>query len=138
MKEKYEAAYSRMEKRLQRTPGPLETDCMIWLGAVDQNGHGNVFVRMTGSRKTRDRKAITDKAHRIAYIAFCGPIPDGKVVRHRCDVRRCCNIAHLELGTQLENVRDMYARGRAANQYGPHSRNQEESSTSLADALAFA
>lgn len=135
MKDKYEAAYARMAKRLVATPGPLETPCMIWPGAVDQNGHGNVFLRMTGSRKTRDRKPITDKAHRIVYIATHPGEEAPPVVRHRCDVRRCCAEDHLERGTQLDNVRDMIARGRARNQYGPYG--QEEPSTSLADALAF-
>jgi hypothetical protein len=135
MNEKYEAAYARMAKRLVETPGPLETPCLIWPGAVDQNGHGNVFVRMTGSRKTRDRKAITDKAHRVAFLANGGKLEPGQVVRHECDVRRCCNRAHLEAGTQLENVHDMLARGRARNQYGAYG---EEPSTSLADAMAFA
>ena len=31
---------------------------------------------------------------------------------HTCDVTRCCNPAHLRLGTQSENIRDAYAKGR--------------------------
>jgi hypothetical protein len=31
---------------------------------------------------------------------------------HMCDVRRCCNPAHLRLGTQSENVFDASAKGR--------------------------
>jgi hypothetical protein len=53
-------------------------------------------------------------AHRIAWELSNGPIPNGLFVLHRCDYRPCCNPAHLRLGTNFENVRDMHAKGRHA------------------------
>jgi predicted amino acid dehydrogenase len=35
-------------------------------------------------------------------------------VLHRCDTPRCCNPAHLFLGTQLDNIADATAKGRVA------------------------
>jgi len=51
-------------------------------------------------------------AHRWVYEYFNGPIPPGMVVRHTCDVFRCCNPRHLILGTRAENMRDAVERGR--------------------------
>lgn len=36
----------------------------------------------------------------------------GKVIMHTCDNPRCINIEHLVLGTQADNVKDMWAKGR--------------------------
>lgn len=57
-------------------------------------------------------------AHRFSYTIKHGPIADGLVVRHKCDVRGCVNPEHLCLGTIQENVRDMVERGRAARNTG--------------------
>lgn len=55
--------------------------------------------------------------HRLAYCLaneVTLPAIKGKVVRHTCDNPRCINPEHLLLGTQLDNVHDMVARGRYA------------------------
>lgn len=52
--------------------------------------------------------------HHLAYEVKNGPIPEGMVVRHKCDNTRCCNPDHLVVGTQTENVNDSRVRGRLA------------------------
>lgn len=61
-------------------------------------------------RITIDKKQYL--AHRLAWEWAFGPIPDGMLVRHRCDNPSCCNPFHLELGTDQDNYNDMVERGR--------------------------
>lgn len=43
------------------------------------------------------------QAHRFAYEALVGPVPDGLELDHLCRNRQCCNPAHLEPVSGREN-----------------------------------
>lgn len=47
----------------------------------------------------------TMRAHRVAYMAFVGPIPGGLVLDHLCMNTMCVNPDHLEPVTQSENAK---------------------------------
>lgn len=70
-------------------------DCWVWTGYIQRKGYG-VF--------TINGKLI--RAHRFAWELENGKIPDGMVIMHVCDNRRCVRASHLALGTQLENIKD--------------------------------
>lgn len=70
-----------------------ETGCWVWMGACNNIGYGNMWVR--------GRSAV---AHRISYCHHVGPIPDGLDLDHLCRVRNCVNPAHLEPVTRRENI----------------------------------
>lgn len=78
--------------------------CWEWRGNRNWWGYGTMSL----ARKGLDRA----RAHRLMYERFVGPIPEGHVIRHKCDNPPCVNPAHLESGTQGENVWDMVHRGR--------------------------
>lgn len=43
---------------------------------------------------------------------------ESRIVLHSCDNTRCCNPAHLVLGTPQDNVTDMWNKGRGNPQRG--------------------
>lgn len=53
-----------------------------------------------------------ERLFRYLYKQEYGEIPKGMVIRHKCDNAFCCNVKHFEIGTQLDNVRDMVVRNR--------------------------
>jgi len=90
-------------------PTPQPTLCRLWQGAVDRDGYG-VFTR-----KHQGDKRLYKRVHRWVWEQAMGPIPEGLVVRHRCDNRVCFRLDHLELGTVADNNRDAQER----NHLGP-------------------
>jgi hypothetical protein len=50
---------------------------------------------------------------RLVAAYTCGEVPEGKLVMHHCDNPQCFNPAHLAIGTNAENVADMFRKGRA-------------------------
>ncbi|EOE4442018.1 HNH endonuclease [Enterobacter hormaechei] len=70
---------------------------------------------------TVNGKTVSIKLHRKAYCEDRGVSLEsikGMVILHKCDNPRCINPKHLELGTQLDNVRDMELKGRAKHVTG--------------------
>jgi len=98
----------RLEKNSIPEPN---SGCLLWTGAIGTDGYG-VFTYW------EDGKSKTTSAHRAAWISKHGPIPPGKCVCHKCDVKLCIEDAHFWLGTNDENMADMVAKGRAAKPIG--------------------
>lgn len=75
--------------------------CWNYTLKTNDSGYGVVWV---------DGKRV--RAHRLSYEHFVGQIPDGMFICHKCDNPSCVNPDHLYAGTQKDNIRDMFERGR--------------------------
>lgn len=87
--------------------------CKLTRRAVNIHGYGQV---KRGGRQIG--------AHVAAWIDEFGPVPKGKCVLHKCDVRRCVELTHLFLGTKGDNNRGRAAKGRNGVGKGRLTRQQ--------------
>lgn len=86
-----------------------DNECWEWIGHI-KGGYGSITI---------NHKSM--KGHRVSYELHNGKIPDGLIVRHRCDNQLCVNPNHLELGTYKDNGNDKAIRGRAKQLKGEQS-----------------
>jgi len=95
-----------------------DTGCIEWTICLDEDGYGFCY---------RAKHALGERAaHRLAYRIHLGEIPDGLMVCHTCDNRRCVNPNHLFLGTHQDNMYDMVEKGRARTRvYLPEDTRQQ-------------
>jgi len=82
--------------------------CWMWMSPPPKNGYGRISVN-----------GRLWSVHRLSYQMHFGDIPAGLFVCHHCDNRRCVRPDHLFLGTSLDNVRDMIAKGRSRHPNPP-------------------
>lgn len=96
------AVTAHLRKRSIEPPAPVNIDpravvldriehdpfggCWLWAGSMFNNGYARICVGHASI-----------PAHRLAYAAFRGEIPDGQVAVQSCGVRVCCNPNHLFL-----------------------------------------
>src|SRR5215831_7938022 len=93
---------SRLLNRCVEQDGPIEgSPCWVWTWGHSDKGYGCISW-----------KGQVWRAHRLSYIAFVAPIPDGLDCLHHCDIRDCINPDHLYVGDDYDNQGDMYRRGR--------------------------
>ena len=97
----------------------LDSGCWEWVKFCDDRGYARINF---GGKNC--------KAHRLSFEAFEREIPCGKCVLHKCDNPKCINPKHLFLGTQIENIQDMVAKGR-------QRKNGGHQSAKLTDAQIF-
>jgi hypothetical protein len=96
MGRKEQDVFHRFFSHVEKTQG-----CWNWLTALSPKGYGITWYK---------RKKLA--AHRLAWIIFVGPIPEGMQVCHKCDNPKCVNPEHLFIGTNYDNVQDKVAKNR--------------------------
>lgn len=100
-KSAWQRAYRQGLRLQHRVPPPVRDDngCLIWQGCCDREGYPR-----TGH----------SYAHRDAWVAVHGEIPDDMTVDHTCEVKMCVEPDHLDVCTRAENVQRYYQRRRLA------------------------
>jgi hypothetical protein len=86
--------------------------CWEWNGGKYESGYGQVSTPGDISRP----------AHRMAYIAWVGPLEDGQHACHKCDNPPCMNPSHIFPGTRKDNMQDCAQKDRTCHgeRHGGH------------------
>lgn len=96
--------YSEVKRFLMRVEKGEKHECWPWTGSrMNENWHG----------QWRNQAGEIEPTHRATWRLFCGEIPEGMHVLHKCDNPICVNPDHLFLGTRSDNAKDMWAKKRA-------------------------
>ena len=80
----------------------IDGDCLLFTGGLGKWGYGKCKI-----------KKKSHGLHRIVKLIALGELPEGCVVMHKCDTPSCIKEDHLEVGSVLDNNRDIIAKRRA-------------------------
>ena len=106
----HKPAAERLRARVKIT----SNGCWEWLGWKNKGGYGEISIY---------GKSV--QTHRASWELKNGPIPPGKIIRHKCDNRACINPDHLLLGTAQENSDDARIRNRLHPKIGNLNANHK-------------
>src|SRR3990167_6095829 len=93
--------------KVEKSPG-----CWVWNASLMRRGYG-VYTFRLGHKQPKQRY----RAHRFAWELINGPIPDGFMVCHSCDNKKCVRPDHLFLGTAKDNTQDALLKNRGVGKH---------------------
>lgn len=77
-----------------------ENECIEFTGSL-RAGYGAIKIN-----------GRIESTHRVSYALTFGEIPQGFLVCHKCDNKKCINPEHLFLGSYKDNMQDCKEKGR--------------------------
>ena len=99
---------------------PNENGCMEWIGGMNKRKRAHFVIQY------KPRKS--ENAARYSYRLFYGADAGELYVCHTCDNPMCVAPDHLWLGTQKQNMQDMFNKGRRPRAK-PRSKNKRNKLT---------
>ena len=103
--------FTPIEKRFdEKYVVEANSGCWLWTGSVRSGRDDRPILHING-------KPVL--AYRYAFERFVGPIPEGRMICHKCNVPTCVNPDHVYAGTAKDNMRDCLNAGNHVSQTDP-------------------
>lgn len=106
---------STQDRFWEKVEKKISTECWNYVGQINSFGYG-LFL-------PNGRYGKRVLAHRFSWSLLNGDIPNGMLVCHHCDNRKCVNPNHLFLGTHSDNTQDMIKKSRKVQLVGEQCMN---------------
>jgi hypothetical protein len=113
--------------KVDKSPGyGPKGDCWLWRGGRRGSRVSKLSDTLYGGVRFEGRIML---AHRVAFLLTHKTLSSKDRVIHSCDVPACVNPSHLAIGTQKDNMRDCWKKGRGfVPGNSTHQRAQGEAS----------
>lgn len=98
------------QDRFWKWVSKMPNGCWRWMGSIKRRKNR---PQSEWHGQWRNAAGEIELTHRASWRMLVGDIPRGGLILHRCDNPRCVNPDHLFIGTQADNVADMWDKGRA-------------------------
>src|SRR5699024_2669338 len=97
----------KVAAKIELNSEPGEGGCIAWTLSADKDGYGRRHLPRSEFGKDRQTGA-----HRAAWLALNGDIPEGSQIDHLCYNTLCVNVKHMELVTIQVNLERRRRAGR--------------------------
>lgn len=106
-----------LNTHIQYCPGSTREDLLKFLEKVGSKNLGDAsrcWTPKSGHGRKHRFRILGKYAHIVVFEVWFGPVSEGFIICHDCDIPACANPYHLFEGTPRQNNEDKWRKGRGS------------------------